>query len=275
MTGETTEQGTTTMSRQVSGDPAVSREDHGSVRVLLLNRPDRRNALDMPMRVELIRLLDEATADPGARAVVLAGAGGTFCAGGDLSSMRRQPVGESRQRLETAQRVARTIIDCPVPVIAAVEGHAIGAGLGIAAACDQIIAAADARFSASFLTVGLGADLGISWSLPRRIGLARARTMLLTGSTVKGTQAEAWGLADHVAEPGRALSEAITLATRLATGPPLAVAAVKRLLNHPSPSACATLDAELEQQAMLFDTADFAEGLAALRERRTACFIGQ
>lgn len=273
------ERGTTGVGAVTNGSadvgPAVRAEDNGSVRVLVLDRPDRRNALDMQMRHELVGLLDEATADPGVRAVVLTGSGRSFCAGGDLSSMHRQPVSQSRHRLAAAQRVAQAIIDAPMPVLAAVEGHAIGAGLGIAAACDQVVAAADARFSASFLTVGLGADLGISWSLPRRVGRARARTMLLTGITVEGARASDWGLVDHVAEPGRALADAITLATTLSTGPPLALAAVKQLLNHPASEVHAVLDAELEHQAALFDTADFAEGLAAVREKRPASFTGR
>lgn len=262
------------MTGEPTADRAVLREDHGPVRVLSFNRPARRNALDMPMRFELVRLLEEAAADPGVRAVVVTGSGGVFCAGGDLSSMHRQTIDESRPRLEAAQRVARAIIDSPLPVVAAVEGHAIGAGLGIAACCDQVVAAADARFAASFLTVGLGADLGISWSLPRRVGFARARTMLLGGRSVKGPQAQDWGLADHVAEPGRALADAIALATTLAAGPPLAMAAVKRLLNHPAPDVHAALDAELGTQAMLFDTSDFAEGLAAVKEKRPPVFAG-
>lgn len=255
--------------------PAIRREHHGAVRVLLLDRPDRRNALDMQMRHELVDRLAEAEADPEVRVVVVAGAGGTFCAGGDLSTMRRQPVAESRPRLEAAQRVARALFDLRLPVVAAVEGHAIGAGLGIAAACDQVVAAADARFAASFLGVGLAADLGISWTLPRRIGLARARTMLMTGRSLTGEQAAEWGLADHLVGPGRALEEAIALAARLAAGPPLAIAAVKRLLNHPADTADTALAAELAEQGALFDTADFAEGLAAVREKRRPCFTGR
>ena len=251
------------------------RADAGPVRVLTLNDPRHRNALGLAMRVELAEAIEAAMADAAVRAIVLTGAEGTFCAGGDLSTMHRQTADEARPRLEAAQRVVRAIVDGPTPVVAAVEGFAIGAGLGIALACDRVVAASDARFITSFTRVGLVGDLGIFWSLPRRVGRARARQMLMLPTDVTGTDAVGLGLVDRVVEPGTVLEAALEDAGRLAAGPPLALAAVKAMVNRGPTDVHDVLEHEIENQAAMFDTADFAEGLAALRDRRTPEFTGR
>jgi enoyl-CoA hydratase/carnithine racemase len=249
--------------------------DHDGVRVVSLDRPQQRNALDLQLRVVVAEELEKAAADKSVRAIVLTGTGGVFCAGGDTSTMRRLPDAESRPRLEAAQRVVRAIFDAPKPVLAAVEGYAVGLGFGLALACDRVVAARDARFLTGFTRIGLAADGGLFWSLPRRVGPARARQFLLMGVDVRGSAALDIGLIDAVTEPGEALDAALRDARLLAAGPPLAMAEIKTLLADIPNDPASVLTAEIETQVRMFDTADFDEGVAALREKRAPRFQGR
>ncbi|MEV0972361.1 enoyl-CoA hydratase/isomerase family protein [Microtetraspora glauca] len=249
--------------------------DHGAVRVLTLNRPRSRNAIDMTLRVVLAERIEEAMADAAVRVIVLTGAGGTFCSGGDISTMRRQSPELTRPRAEAAQRIVRAMWSGPKPVLAAVEGFAFGAGAALALACDHVVAASDATFSATFTRVGLAGDLGVFWSLRRRAGAAAARRMLMLPREVRGEEALAMGLADVLTEPGAALDGALADAERLAAGPPLALAAIKRMLVEGPSDPYEVLACEVENQVRLFDTDDFAEGVAAFHERRPPVFLGR
>jgi enoyl-CoA hydratase/carnithine racemase len=257
----------------VNGPPVVLAQDEGAVRVITLNRPERRNAVDIPLRVQLADAIEAAMGDDGVRAVVLTGAGGAFCAGGDISTMDPMTQEQARWRTELAQRVIRVMWAGTKPLLAAVEGPAFGAGLSIALACDRVLAAADARFGAAFARVGLAGDMGIFVSLPARLGPARARNFLMMAAQVDAPGALAMGLIDATAEPGGALAAAVSDARQLAAGPPLALAAIKSALG-PAGWAAA-LDAEAEQQVALFGSEDFAEGVAAFRGRRTPQFRGR
>ena len=248
--------------------------DHGAVRVVTLNRPAKRNAIDLRLRVVLAEALEAAMTDDSVRAIVLTGAGGTFCAGGDISTMRRQDLEETRPRAQAVQRVIRAIWDGPRPVVAAVEGWAVGAGAALALACDRVVAASDSTFAVTFTGVGLAGDMGIFASLPARAGPAVARQLLLLPRQLPGPAAQELGLVDSLTDPGQSLARALEDAEAMAAGPPLALAGIKNMLASWPADPHAVLDREVDLQARLFDTADFAEGVAAFRERRKPVFRG-
>jgi len=247
-------------------------EDRGAVRIITLNRPDKRNAIDIPVRLELASAIESASADNSIRAIVLTGAGPAFCSGGDITSMERMSPERAMERTQLAQRVIRAIWNAQ-PVVAAVEGSAYGAGVALAAACDRVVAANDARFATTFTNVGLAGDMGTFASLPARVGIARARQMLMMPTPLDAPTALEIGLVDALSEPGSALPDALADAQRLAAGPTRAYGVIKTLLAAGSAlSPFELLDLEAQHQAELFDSDDFAEGIAAFRAKRRPQF---
>lgn len=250
----------------------VLAEDHGAVRVVTLNRPDVKNAIDLGLRHALAEEIEAADADPMVRVIVLTGAGGAFCSGGDISTMQRAPRHQTVTRAHAAQRVVRAIWNTPKPVLAAVEGPAFGAGAALALACDRVVAAVDATIATTFTGVGLAGDMGIFASLPARVGAPRARQMLMLGTRVNGQEALSIGLVDSAVPAGGALEAAMADAGRLASGPPLALGVIKQMLAGEPRHPLAVLEAEVRNQVELWDTEDFAEGVAAFQERRRPRF---
>jgi 2-(1,2-epoxy-1,2-dihydrophenyl)acetyl-CoA isomerase len=248
-------------------------EDRGAVRIVTLNRPDKRNAIDIPVRLELAGAIESGAADTSIRAIVLTGAGTAFCSGGDITSMERMSPERAMERTQLAQRVIRAIWNAAKPVVAAVEGSAFGAGVALAAACDRVVAASDARFATTFTNVGLAGDMGTFASLPARVGIARARQMLMMATPIDARKALEIGLVDALAEPGTALPGALADAERLAAGPTLAYGVIKAMLAAGTAlNPFELLDLEAEHQARLFDSDDFAEGIAAFRAKRKPQF---
>ena len=251
---------------------AVKVEDHGHVRVLTLDLPDRRNALDLSGRRELLAAL--RAADDQARAIVLTGTGPVFCAGGDIRSMTADPE-IARARLDAVGALARQLINGSRPVVAAVEGGAFGLGLALASACDLVVSGNSAKYSTSFAKIGLAPDSGLSYTLPLRVGTGRARELLLTARTVDAAEAAGLGLVEEVVADGQALARAIELAGRLAQLSAPMVSGVRRLFAQPDRSLDGLLATEAETQVALLAGAEFAEGKAAFLERRHPDFVGR
>lgn len=253
----------------------VHLRDDGPVRVVTLDRPEQRNALDLAIRPVLSQVFTEADADPDVRAVVLTGRDGAFCAGGDVKSMHRMAAETSIPRLQAAQRITQAIAGGRTPVVAAVDGAAVAAGLGLALACDRVVCSTRARFGAGFTSVGLAADLGITYFLPRRIGAARAQQMLMLGNIIDAAEASRLGLVDNVVEPEAVLATAIADARRFAMGPPIALGLLKRTLVDPPADLPTALAHEVSMQAQLMDTEDYSEGLKAFADKRKPAFTGR
>jgi enoyl-CoA hydratase/carnithine racemase len=256
-----------------TSETPVLTENIGAVAVVTLNRPDKLNAIDIPLRLALADAIEAASGDAGVRAIVLTGAGRAFCSGGDIASMQRMDIEEALERANLAQRVIRAIWSTGKPVVAAVEGAAFGAGTALAAACDRVVAGRDARFATTFTKVGLAGDMGAYVSLPTRVGVARARQMLMLPSTIGAQEALDIGLVDSLVETGTARAAALEDATRLAAGPTEAFAVIKSLLAETTGlSPLAVLDREAAEQAVLFGSDDFVEGITAFQEKRPAVF---
>ncbi len=249
------------------------------VRTLTLNRPEAFNALTVEAAAVLADRLEEAAADPGARAVVITGAGPAFSAGGDIAFLQGLPTMAPARLREivygTFQRVPRAIRGMQKPVVAAVNGAAVGAGCEIAVACDFRIASEKARFGEVWINIGCVPALGGMFLLPRMVGLVKATELVLTGEVIDAKEALRIGLVNKVVMPPDLACAAEELARRLAHGPAVAIAAAKTALNRGLESTLwAEMDATLEEQLRCFGTRDFAEGVRALVERRPPRFVG-
>ena len=243
---------------------------------ITLNRPDRLNSFTRAMHGEL----REALADLGdARVVVVTGAGRGFCAGQDLNDRAVAP-GEAVDLGETVEEswnpLVRRLAAMPQPVIARVNGVAAGAGANIALACDLVIAAKSAKFIQSFSALGLIPDSGGSWHLPRLVGQARALGLALTGEPLPAQQAAEWGLIWKCVEDEALDGEVDALAAKLASLPPLGLAAIKSLVRTSwDRSLTQELDLQRDEMRRLGFTADYREGVAAFLEKRPANFTGR
>ena len=248
----------------------------GPVARITLSRPDRLNSFTVQMHEEL----RDALANLGeARVVVLTGAGRGFCAGEDLNDRAVAP-GEAVDLGETVQvswnPLVRTLTSMPQPVIARVNGVAAGAGANIALACDIVVAARSAKFIQSFSAIGLIPDSGGTWALPRLVGQARALGLGLTGEPLPAEKAAEWGMIWKAVDDDALDAEVNTIANKLASLPPLGLAAIKEMIRS---SWQYSLDEELERQAgamrRLGFTQDYREGVAAFLEKRTPKFTGR
>ena len=249
------------------------------VRTITLDRADKLNAVNDALATSLSSAVADAAAEDAVRVVVITGAGRAFCAGLDLSEPPSLPTATRVERLDPYAWVGtwvRTILRCEKPVVAAVNGPAAGAGFGLALACDVRIVAASARMTAGYVRRGLSPDAGVSWLLPRHVGLARASDILLTGRDLDAAEAERIGLAAHVVADAEFTDRVRALAAQLASGPPVAHALTKRLLvrTFDTPLDVALRD-ELVYIKQCFETADVAEAISAFREKRRPSFRGQ
>jgi 2-(1,2-epoxy-1,2-dihydrophenyl)acetyl-CoA isomerase len=252
--------------------------DEGGVRWITIDNPVRRNAIPTSGWVELARILADFE-DSGLRAVVITGAGGDFCSGadltGDLGSGRGTAVNH-HQRMVTVGEAAAALHRLSKPSVAAVDGVAVGAGMNLALGCDVTIAGEDARFSEIFVKRGLTVDFGGTWLLPRRVGLARAKELALSGRIVRADEALRYGLVADVVPSGELRCRAGTLAAELAAGAPIAQRFIKEGLDR---SLEMTFDEALgyesAAQSICLASEDVVEGVAAFLEKRDPRFEGR
>lgn len=253
----------------------VLRTDQDGIRTLTLSRPEVRNAIGLETLEALQR---ELAAIPGAgvRCVVLTGAGAAFSAGGDIQQMveRRGKAVETAERLRTGLAgVVEGLRALDAPVLAKVNGDCVGAGLGLALACDITYASATARFGAPFVGLGLIPDTGLTHMLPRRMGLQRAKELVFTGSLLQATEAWELGLVNKVVAPPDLDAAVSELATRLAAMPTRTLGMAKRALQHGSDGRLAdALVAEAYTQGICFTMPEHEEGVRAFLEKRRPDF---
>src|SRR3954453_21396308 len=256
----------------------TERRDDGIV-VLTLALPDRRNAMTGELTAAWGSAIAGLRGDRSVRCIVVTGEGSAFCAGGDLSWIAESPdlnVDAIRDRMLPFSRTWFSIRELEAPSIAAINGHAIGAGLCLALACDIRYAARGAKLSAPFTQLGMHAGMAATWLLPEAVGVARARELLLTGRAVEADEAERIGLVNGVYDADALLDETLEVAGRIAAAGPIATRLTKaglRTGGHPSMEDA--LQYEALAQPVTFATDDLREGLAATREKRKPGFTGR
>jgi 2-(1,2-epoxy-1,2-dihydrophenyl)acetyl-CoA isomerase len=253
-------------------------EDREGVRFLTLNRPERRNALNRELVLALGPALENAGQDPAVRVIVLGGTGGAFCSGADLRSGAEENadiVADFEARMGEFHRMIRGIARAPKPVIAAVDGGAVGYGCDLALACDLRILSTRAYLQEKFVKIGLMPDGGGTFFLPRLIGTARAMEYVLTGAPIDAAKANELGITNRVVPPEKLAGEVWELARELAKGPPIAFAEIKRaMIEAWGGGLDAALDREKAGQARCFRSGDAMEGVLAWMQKREPTFRG-
>ena len=247
------------------------------VLTLTLNRPSKLNALSQDMMLAAIEQLQHAATDPEVGAVVVTGAGRGFCAGGDVTTMGGDYSFEERvDRQHTIHELSRLLFEMPKVTIAAVNGAAVGAGLGIALSCDLTFASERARFGTAFAKVGLGGDFGTSWQLARKLGAAKAKELFFLGELLSAEQAAALGLVNRVLREASFIVEVTALARRIAHGPLVSYRYMKENVNHAlSSDFVSSLRREAFSHLRCGQTQDHREGVAAFLEKREPRFTGR
>ena len=239
---------------------------------IAINRPDKRNAVSPEARNGLIDAVTDALRDSAVSAIVLGSTDGHFCAGGDIDSMIDLDVASGRTRMKDNHRMVRVLAEAEKPIVAGVEGFAVGAGAGIALLCDSIVLGESGALGFPFFRVGLTPDYGILYTLPRRVGGAKARQILLRAQMLKGQNAVDIGLADELVADGTAEERAIELARELGDMPPHAFALTKRHLAMEPQTLEAALEMEAMSQSLAFVGDELTEGRAAFLEKRKPKF---
>ena len=261
-------------------EPAVLYEVRDGIGELTLNRPENRNAMTPDVLAGLAAAVEQAKADRGLRCVIVTGRGKSFCAGADFRAEREEDLEGSYQAPH--ERSYRTyapflsLLDLEVPSVAALQGHAIGGGLGHALVCDLRVANESARYGANFVRLGLHPGMANTYLLPRLMGVPNAVELLLTGRLVDGAEAARRGLVHYALPEAEVLAKARALAAEIASAAPLAVRWTKRSLYEGlawDPKTAARREALVQSRS--FETEDFREGVAALLAKREPRFSGR
>jgi enoyl-CoA hydratase/carnithine racemase len=249
-----------------------------ATRILLINRPDSRNALTPRTLGSLVAALRGAASDDAVRCIVVGGAGDHFCAGADLrEAMLNDPQAATKveSALDAFHELVTAIVRCEKPTLAMMDGAAVGFGADLAFACDLRVASTRAYAQEKFVKIGLMPDGGGTFWLPRLVGTARAMQMILLAERVDAPELHRLGVVARVVEPSELRESTMAIARELSAGPPLAFAAIKRALYASWGSIEDALRREREAQLRLLRTADVAEGVAAWAEKRPPRFIGR
>jgi len=259
-------------------EPPVLARREGPVLILTLNRPERLNAVSLPMYAMLLESLGQASEDADVRCVVLTGQGRAFCVGADLKSHGDgAPTGQERKRyVRTAQRVNHIIQTGPKPVVAAVNGHAIGGGLEMALSSDFMVVAEDAKLRFPEVALGTFVGGGTVYTLAERVGTVKARELIYLGDFFLGAEAADMGVAYKAVSAGEVLPVALELARRLAERAPISLAWAKRLIG-PAGTMSRKDALRLEARALerIFGTRDWKEGVDAFNEKRPPRYTGE
>ncbi len=266
----------------MADDARVTLDQDGGVLTVTLNRPHRLNALDLATLNELDHAIARARADKSVRAVVLTGAGRAFSAGADVKEWADEdhaaaPAEPADDWVTTAHRVVATLYRLPKPVIAAVNGVAVGAGLDLALAADFRIASEAARFGSVYITLGIPPDAGASFLLPRIVGLAKAKELIYTGRIIDASEADQIGMLSQLVPAGELMTAARSWADRLAQGPTIAIGMAKENIQEHWTTSSIEAALKNEQRAgqLCTNTDDHREGLAAVNAKRPAKFAGR
>jgi enoyl-CoA hydratase len=270
----------------LSNNDLVRESRDGFIATLHFNDPDRLNAMSREMGEAFRRRVAELAADDSIRAVILTGVGRAFSAGGDLDMLQTQADRgaaapgsawrEIRDEMSRFYHLFLSIREIPCPTIAAVNGHAMGAGFCVALGCDFRYVAEEAKLGLNFTRIGLHPGMAATWTLPRLVGPALAAELLYTSRTIDGIEAERIGLANRVFPSEEVLTQAKRAAQEIAANAPMAVRAVKRaLLRSETASIEDQLQFEATEQARNFESSDAHEGIAAIREKRAPVFRGE
>lgn len=267
-------------SPQITSPPVVIEKREAAIATVLLNRPDRLNAINKDLAEALNSAFECLAIDQEIKVVVLGGVGRAFCAGGDLGVMRsghdRSDTTDLEPILRCGAQVVLRIRTMPQPVIAAVQGPAAGAGMNLALAADLRIASEDATFGQNFAKVGLFPDYGGTFLLPELIGPARAAEMFYTGDMVDAQTALRLGIVNRLVPLAQLPAEVQALAQKVAEGPPLVIAALKRtLFGRATEDLREALELEVQEQLRRFRSEDCREGIRAFFEKRKPSFRGQ
>jgi enoyl-CoA hydratase/carnithine racemase len=253
----------------------------GSIAILTINNVARRNAWSVPVKEDMLRHMKALSSDNKCRGIVVTGAGGVFCAGGDVKNMKNRQannVGFQDRRLQMGEvsfDALRLMVHGPKPVVMAVEGPAYGAGLSIAMGGDYTVAANNAKFCGAQILRGLCPDIGLYYLLTARTNPGRARELLLSGRMFSAADALEYGVVHELTEPGKALDAAIAQAERFAAVPPLAFALTKSAMTHSYHTLEACFRAEQDYQPVVGLSKDHKESVAAFLEKRKPVYTGE
>lgn len=259
-------------------EPAVLLEVSGHIAIVTLNRPDNRNSMTDEVLSALQQVVDAIKADRDLRSVVITGKGRSFCAGADFKSnaQRGDAALQPNERSFAMYQPFLALLDIEVPIIGALNGHAIGGGMGLALVCDIRVANRDAKYGVNFVRLGIHPGMAATYLLPRIVGMPRAAELLFTGRLISGQEAADAGLMNHAVPETEVLPKAMALAEEIAANAPVAVRWTKRSLYENAdwrPRAAAWAEAALQSRTL--EMKDAAEGIGALLEKRAPRFRGE